>query len=298
MKLTEVNEPWQFKGKANSIAKLIASIKNGRFTLDGRHLVAENLMLSAHKLTSLVGCPQVVKGVFNCSENRLQTLEGGPVEVSGNYYCNDNVLVSLKGAPRQVKTFWCQRNNLETLENGPEEVDNEYNCSENKLRSLKGAPRRVRFFDCSKNLLVTLEGGPSSVIDYNCALNKLTSLKGCAEYVGGILICRENQLLTTFEGGPKYVGINVYAAKCSFTTLKNIHLHLPKVHSACYLDEAPIQSHALGLLRIKGLKGVRLSGSKRLDTLNGIINAYLPEGDIFACAMELSEAELIEYAQL
>jgi hypothetical protein len=236
--------------------------------------------------------------VFDCSGNGLQTLEGGPVEVGGNYYCNDNTLVSLKGAPQQVRTFWCQRNKLETLENGPEEVDNEYNCSENKLRSLKGAPRRVRVFDCAKNLLVALEGGPPTVTDYNCASNKLVSLKGCAEHVEGIFICRENQLLTTFEGGPKYVGINVYAAKCSFTTLKNIHLHLPEVHGTCYLDEAPIQSHVLGLLRIKGLKGVRLSGSKRLDTLNGIINSYLPEGDIFACAMELSEAELIEYAQL
>jgi len=61
MKLTEVsgNKAPQFKGEAHSVNELLASIENGRFTLDGRKLVVHGILqLDSLGLTSLVGCPQ------------------------------------------------------------------------------------------------------------------------------------------------------------------------------------------------------------------------------------------------
>ena len=55
-----------------------------------------------------------------------------------------------------------------------------------------------------------------------------------------------------------------------------------------------ISSHVLGLLKIKGLKHVKLS-NKKVET---IINKYLPEGDILECQSELMDAGLEEYAKL
>lgn len=70
---------------------------------------------AGNNLTSLMGCPEEVKGDFMCSENMLTSLEYGPGIVEGNYFCQLNTLTTLKGAP-------CHSNSLTSLEYGPKSV--------------------------------------------------------------------------------------------------------------------------------------------------------------------------------
>jgi len=256
MKLVEVssNEP-VFKGKASSVKELILSIRDGRFTLDGSHLVvAGNFLLVSNQLTSLIGCPQVIKGSFSCRHNLLKTLEGGPREVDGNYDCSYNELVFLNGAPRHIKgDFWCDDNPLPSLEGGPELVDGSYDCSRTKL----------------------------------------TSLVGCARIVKGNLLAG-NKHLASLEGGPRFVGKKAFFQFCkSLTSIKNIESHLPQARGLS-LEGTPISGPLLGLLRVKGLRQVELDDYK----LMSILNKYLPEGNLLACALELIKAGYEEQAKL
>jgi hypothetical protein len=231
MKLTEVssNEP-AFKGKARSVKELIASVVDGRFTLDGRHLVVEsNLELDGLKLTSLVGCPQVIGGYFACTNNKLATLVGGPTEVGSDYHCSSNLLVTIEGAPRRL--------------NG------NFMCDCNRLPSLKGGPIEV--------------GG-----SYGCSYNRLTSLAGCAQTIGENLIAGNNKYLTSLEGGPRSVGGGVFLEFCeNLISLQNVHLHLPEALSI-FLSKVPITGPLLGLLRVKKLRRVVLDDDRLTSILN------------------------------
>jgi len=257
MKLIEADDA-SFRGKASSISKLIASIQNGRFTLDGRHLVvAGDLSLNNLNLVSLVGCPSIVHGDFSCKLNRLNSLRGGPKEVGGNYNCTYNMLVTLDGAPRHIKqNFVCSHNKLVTLEGGPIIVGKHYYCNNNM---------------------------------------QLTSLHGCAQTIGGSLLSYDNTALTSLAGGPRVVKERVDLWHCSkLTSLKDVHLHLPEVHEDIVLYEVPLKANILGLLRIKELKQVSVEDEK----LETIINKYIPYGDLIACAVELEEAGYKELARL
>jgi hypothetical protein len=55
-----------------------------------------------NSLTSLIGMPRSVGGLFTVSGNLLQNLEGGPEEVGGEYNVEKNELDSLEGAPLRV----------------------------------------------------------------------------------------------------------------------------------------------------------------------------------------------------
>jgi hypothetical protein len=256
MKVTEVND-MSFRGKARTANELIASIRDGRFTLDGRDLIVNgHLLLMSRQLISLAGCPQVVVGNFWCQHNLLKTLEGGPVEVYGEYNCGYNALVSLKGAPKYIEDdFWCNDNKLTSLEGGPTEVNGYYGCSRNML----------------------------------------TSLVGCAKIINGCLLAHNNEQLASLEGGPSYVGQEIYFSGCEQLSLQNIHVHLPEVHGALYFSKLSSYAGLLGLLRVKGLP--RVAGLHD-HKLQAILNRYLPEGDLFRCALELVEAGYKECATI
>jgi hypothetical protein len=280
MKLTEVNgsNAPKFKREARSVEELLASVKDGRFTLDGRKLVVHgNLSLKQLGLTSLLGCPQQVQGNFDCGYNKLETLEGAPQEVGGRFMCDSNLLKTLKGAPPRVGGgFNCADNELETLEGGPVEVGLNYFCSNNKLTSLKGMPR-------------TING------DFWCFKNRLTSFEGCARTIRGSLYGQHNKLLTSLEGGPSFVGMDVHLSNCpKLTSLQNIHLHFPEVHGSFDLDNTNVRGHMLGLLLVHGLRDISIDDTK----LWSILRKYLNGGNLIACAVELIEAGYKEQAKL
>jgi hypothetical protein len=282
MKLTEVNSSKipKFRGEARSVEELLASIKDGRFTLDGRKLVVhDDLSLGRLGLTSLIGCPQRVQGGFSCANNKLETLEGAPQEVGSHFMCYSNQLKTLKGAPPRVGGgFVCNDNQLKTLEGGPVEVGSHYICSNNKLTSLKGMPRIING-------------------DFWCYGNQLTSFEGCAQTIQGGLYCQKNRLLVSLEGGPSFVDGDVDLSNCSkLTSLQNIHLHFPEVHGSFILVNTNVRKHMLGLILVRGLKDINIDDTK----LWSILHKYLNKGNnhLLTCALELADAGYDEQAKL
>jgi hypothetical protein len=110
------------------------------------------------QLTTLEGCPEYVKGYFNCGG---QNIEGR------------RCLSSLKGGPREVAAidtagegFYCWRNNLVNLDGGPEIVGGTYDCGDNKITSLSGCPKKVGMFNCSSNMLINFEDAPEQLTEF------------------------------------------------------------------------------------------------------------------------------------
>ena len=85
-----------------------------------------------------------VKGQFSCAFNHLTTLRGCPRVVKQSFYCNSNELTSLEGAPKKVgKGFYCSTNKLESLKGAPEKISGNFYCGFNLLNTLEGAPIEV-----------------------------------------------------------------------------------------------------------------------------------------------------------
>jgi hypothetical protein len=213
-------------------------------------------------------------GDINLYLHNLVSLEGCPKEVKGSFLCGENHLISLKGGPLDVSVnFICSANELISLEFCPKKVGRDFYCNANHLTSLEFCPMGINgIFDCAYNQLTSLKGGPEKVkYDCYCNSNKLVSLEGCPKEIGGMLDLTNNKL----------------------KDLHNIHKHM---HSCEFINlgENPIESHILGLLKIKNLEKVQLK-NKGVET---IINKYLPLGDIFACQSELIEAGFEAFAQL
>ena len=100
-------------------------------------------------LTSLKGCPDVIKGYFSCSFNKITSLEYCPKEIGGSFYCGSNKLTSLKGCPEKINGFFdCGKNELTSLEYHPI-ADGDIFIG-NPLKTLKG------LINISADLLIIL----------------------------------------------------------------------------------------------------------------------------------------------
>ena len=197
-------------------------ILGGRFICKLSYWNGSVYIPSYKTIKSLEGCPQIVRGNFDCSGHDLESLEGGPREVTGNYTCQDNRLTTLKGGPEKVGYgFYCSNNRLTTLEGGPRDVGGSYDCKGNQLIDLKGAPEEVnRDFICSDNHLRSLEGAPRTVEDsFNCMYNELRTLKGGPESVGKRYLCSYNAL-KNLEGIAQKLGPTVI---CNENPLKSLN---------------------------------------------------------------------------
>jgi hypothetical protein len=172
-------------------------IENGKFTvpfgtIDG------NFLCRKVGLTTLTGCPKVVKGTFDCSENSITSLAGSPDEVGIFIATGNKSLASLSGGPKKIIGITTPQKSqnehiydvsscaLSSLDGngitlfGP----GGFNCANNKITSLSGlgvvSTNGVTKFDCSKNLLTSLVGAPKTIKDtktgkpgsYNISGNK------------------------------------------------------------------------------------------------------------------------------
>ena len=139
---------YNIAGEFNSIYNLIRPyIKNGRFTVKFKEWDTD-FYCGWTKLISLEGCPDYVKGNFDCNNcKNLLSLKGAPKEVGRSFYCDScNNLTSLEGAPKEVGgNFTCEYcNNLTSLKGSPEYVGKNFHCGNcKKLTSLEGAPKKV-----------------------------------------------------------------------------------------------------------------------------------------------------------
>lgn len=130
--------------------------------------------------------PNTINGDFNCSGLDLTTLEGCPKIIKKGFYCINNLLTDLKHCTEKIgEAFHCSFNKLTSLEGCPNIINNTFNCSENELTNLKKGPDDVHgHFYCHKN--------------------KLTSLEGCPIYIKGTLFHINENKTTDLVGYPKY----------------------------------------------------------------------------------------------
>ena len=172
-----------------------------------------------------------------------------------------------------------------------------YNCSGNRLTSLEGAPQKVDgYFDCSGNRLTSLEGAPQEVGgNFYCGYNRLTSLEGAPQEVDGDFYCFNNRL-TSLEGTPSKVDGVFSCFNNPIKSLKGIGKNYVKeINGFIDLDECPIESHMLGLLKVKGLTKIKFNHNNKVQE---IINNHLKTKDILSCQEELIENGLEQYAHL
>ena len=57
------------------------------------NIASDGFSVSKNRLTTLRGCPKIVKGDFYCYSNALKTLEFAPEEVGGDFYCENNAVL-------------------------------------------------------------------------------------------------------------------------------------------------------------------------------------------------------------
>ena len=121
-------------------------IKNYTVNDKGEVDVDGNVNLSSCDLIEIPSFIQfgTVKGYFTCCYSRLTTLRGCPRIVKKNFYCHGNNLTTLEGAPREVGgDFICYANNLTTLEGAPEKVEGKFNCKVNTTKFTEDDVKKV-----------------------------------------------------------------------------------------------------------------------------------------------------------
>lgn len=152
-------------------------------------------------------------------------------------------------------------------------------------------------FDCSRKGLESLEGCPKVINGrFNCNRNHLTSLKFGPDRVGGYFSCGNNQITST-EHAPKILSEGASFGSNLLTSLKDIHKHIQESYGFFGFAGNDIRSHVLGLLKIKGLKGVILENSDVQVIINKHLN-HRHSRNLLACQEELIDAGYAAFAQL
>lgn len=153
--------------------------------------VEGDFFINYSNITSLEGCPDIVRGNFSCNGSKLETLCGAPREVSKNFDCCNNKLISLEGAPRKVGgIFACNCNKLTNLKGMPSIIGGSIFCHSNQLTSLEGAPENVNGgFNCSNNKLESLKYAPLLITkDLRSIENPIKQLEMPSTKIGGSLV--------------------------------------------------------------------------------------------------------------
>jgi len=147
--------------------------------------------------------------------------------------------------------------------------------------------------DVDGNVNITsLQGGPKQVgRGFYCNDNNLTSLQGAPERVGGEFSCNYNNL-TSLQGGPERVGGHFFCSNNKLISLHQISKQIKYIGGEFDIEDNPLKSNILGLVRIKGLQRVVLDNKQAQK----IINRNL--GDIHACQEQMLEAGLEDMARL
>ena len=166
--------------------------------------------VSESGITSLEGCPDVVKGDFLCVRNKgLSSLEFAPQTIEGDFKISYCRIPNLIGGPTKVLgKYYAMQSGLTSLEGAPDTVGGFFVDSNDRLKTLKFAPRTVDgMFSCSECSIENLEGSPFVVFgDYDCSYNKhLKSLKGSPKELSGSFDCIDTPNLTSLKYAPTQI---------------------------------------------------------------------------------------------
>lgn len=117
--------------------------------------------------------------------------------------------------------------------------------------------------------------------------SKMPDQKGGAN-LGGLGV-------NSFETLPESVGGDLFLSNNKFKSLKNIHKHIKNIKGELYLNQCPIESHVLGVLKIKNLTRINMDNKN----IQKILNKHLSgDRDVLACQNDLMDAGFEEFAQL
>ena len=113
--------------------------------------------------------------------------------------------------------------------------------------------------------------------------------------LNGNFDCSECGDLKSLEGAPDSVTGNFYCHHCTkLSSLEGIGVkYLKQINGKIDLEDCPIKSHVLGLLKVKDLKEVKMDNKE----VEEIINRHLRSRNINKCRAELKDAGLEEFAQ-
>jgi len=94
------------------------------------------------------------------------------------------------------------------------------------------------------------------------------------------------------------IGGNFYCYSNKLTSLEGIHKILKSMNGAFFATNNPLKSHVLGLLLVKGCKGVSLDNK----VVQEVLNRYLPNARgnkaVIEAQSELLDLDLEDWAQL
>jgi hypothetical protein len=153
------------------------------------------------------------------------------------------------------------------------------------------------YFDCSFTNITSLEFAPQYVEGhFSCVGTNIKSLRFAPHYVGASFSgsCTD---ITSLEFAPQYVGTYFYCVSTKITSLKGIGKdYLKEVGFIILNDCHELKSNMLGLMLVKGLKGIEFDNNKEIED---IFNRHLSgERDILDCQEELITKGFKEYAKL
>lgn len=149
-------------------------------------------------------------------------------------------------------------------------------------------------------MLESLQGCPNTVGGgFIVQRTSIKSFVGCPARVGTSTTL-SSDLISSTEGLPLHVGGTLYlSAVPNIISFHNIHKHCKYIQNLLEIDATKVRSHVLGVLLIKGLRGLKHTWGNDGTDWRQIINSHLQKDrDIIACQHELIEAGYEEYARL
>ena len=173
--------------------EIINYIINDDLTVD----VYEDVFLSKNTPNFLVQFG-TIEGDFDCSNIELTSLKGCPKIIKGNFSCSDNPLSSLKYGPIEVeKNFSCSNTDITNLKFSPKKVGNNFSCSFCKLTSFLGCLKKINGnFSCSYNQLTSFKYLPESINgNFIATANKFNSFKFFPKNISGFIYLEQNLLI-------------------------------------------------------------------------------------------------------
>ncbi len=259
---------------SSSLCITTCALIDGSFIKDySKEDIGGSFLCQNINLKTIKKCPNIIKGIFNISNNDIIRLEDFPKYIGGSIDMSYNRLESLIGCNDIVfGDLFVQRNNLSNLIGAPKEVQSDFDCSYNEY---------------------------------------LTSLEGCPEHIGGYFICSNNKNIKNLYGLKfKSLVTKAYFDHSGLTSIIGIHKAIPKCIEM-HFDGNSIEVGGIGLLLIEGLEKIVFEPNRtetKIDSVTSyrfakaitIIKKYLNQGKtgLLLCANELEDVGLSSYAKL
>jgi hypothetical protein len=102
------------------------------------------------------------QGHFKIDDCHLTTLVGGPKNVSGIFECSNNELSSFKGAPETCRKMLARHNQITSLQDVS--FSDHIDVRSNKITSLLHCPKALDTLIISDNPVTSLEGLPKQLV--------------------------------------------------------------------------------------------------------------------------------------